>query len=521
MTLPLSLPVNSWLPRNGGRSPASPTRSSVPSDTYERLRALYPQYVKAEFAPHHRKFWEWEDSIEPGERPAPFVGIWARGGAKSTSAELAAVDLGARSKRRYCLYVSGTQTQADDHVGNVAIMLESTALAEFYPEMGERRLGKFGNSRGWRRNRLWTAHGYVVDAIGLDTAARGVKLEEQRPDLIILDDIDDSDDSPDTTRKKIEAITKRLIPAGAGDVAILAIQNLVIPNGVFAQLADDRADWLADRIVSGPVPALEMLNYVTEHGRHRITGGIPTWEGQGIERCQEMLNDMGLTAFLSECQHDVEATGDQLVYGRASDGVLIYDPARNRVPHPWKWEESRWRIGLVDPGGRDPTGLMVGGVAKDAMLPFPRCHAFAEHLYRGPMSASEIAEWFYQFGPLDLVMVDPSAATLIETLAKDYGFKAYPAQNARIEGVSLTREMLRTGRLTIAEGMEETHRQFGSYWMAQRPEGSTSDVAFLTRTPASHHADLLDLLRYFVMTVTKGVPRRTSAPMRVDYGRQV
>lgn len=33
MTLPLSLPVNSWLPRNGGKSQASPTRSSVP-DTF-------------------------------------------------------------------------------------------------------------------------------------------------------------------------------------------------------------------------------------------------------------------------------------------------------------------------------------------------------------------------------------------------------------------------------------------------------------------------------------------------------
>jgi len=38
-------------------------------------------------------------------------------------------------------------------------------------------------SKGWRRNRLRTASGFTIVAIGLDTAARGVKLDEDRPDL--------------------------------------------------------------------------------------------------------------------------------------------------------------------------------------------------------------------------------------------------------------------------------------------------------------------------------------------------
>lgn len=102
----------------------------------------------------------------------------------STSSELAVVALAARRKRRYGIYVSETQDQADDHVANVAAMLESPAIELAYPDLGERLMGKFGTSKGWRRNRIRTKTGFTLDAMGLDSAARGVKLEDQRPDLM-------------------------------------------------------------------------------------------------------------------------------------------------------------------------------------------------------------------------------------------------------------------------------------------------------------------------------------------------
>lgn len=262
------------------------------------------------FAGHHRDFWAWLWSIEPEVRPDPHVAIWPRGGAKSTSAELAAVALGCRRKRSYGLYVCRTQDQADDHVGNVASMLEGPGVARWYPLMAERLVGKFGNSKGWRRNRIRTATGFTIDAIGLDTAARGVKLEEQRPDFMVFDDLDHHDDSPRVVRDLIDTLTRALIPAGSSDLAIVAIQNLVHRDGVFARMADGRARFLARRIVSGPVPAITDLS--TEHqvqpdgsGRDVIVGGTPTWQGQTVAACQQQIDDMGLTAFLAEVQHDV------------------------------------------------------------------------------------------------------------------------------------------------------------------------------------------------------------------------
>lgn len=275
-------------------------------DWQEWLRAFAGGYTKYGFAPHHQDFWEWIYAMQPDARPKPFIGIWPRGGAKSTSVELGVVNLGARGVRNYCLYVCETQEQADTHVANIAGLIESDAIGIGYAGMGDRLLGKYGNVRGWRRNRLRTASGFTVDAIGLDTAARGIKLDENRPDLIIFDDIDEALDTPATTLKKEKIISHGLIPAGAENLAVIGIQNLIHAEGVFSHLSDGRADYLSDRIISGPIPAITEFAYDVLDGRYTITGGLPTWEGQSLARCQDMIDDMGITAFLSECQQETE-----------------------------------------------------------------------------------------------------------------------------------------------------------------------------------------------------------------------
>jgi hypothetical protein len=278
------------------------------------LGMLFPEYVGSGYAPHHEDLWEWAWRIDAGAAPAEaFVAIWSRGGAKSTSAELAVVSLGARRARRYVLYVCDTQGQADEHVGNIATMLESRSVAQWYPSLGARRINQYGHSKGWRGDRLVTTSGLVVDALGLDTGARGVKFDEDRPDLIVLDDIDTEDDTLATTTKKINRITRKLLPAGAPSLGVLAIQNLVIPDGVFAQLADGRADFLARRTVSGPIPAVvglvteEVPDAGPDESRFRIVGGEATWGGQDLEVCQSQIDGWGLSAFLTEAQHEVGA----------------------------------------------------------------------------------------------------------------------------------------------------------------------------------------------------------------------
>ena len=330
-----------------------------PPDDYEPwLSFFFPAYIVAGFAEHHHKFWRWVWALESGVRPSTVpVLLWPRGGAKSTSIEMACAAVAARETRCYALYVSGKQSQADDHVGNVATLLESPKLGQYYPSLGERMLNKFGSSQGWRRNRVRTASGFTVDALGLDVAARGVKLNEQRPDLILFDDVDDTIDSMETIEKKITAITQKILPAEAPEAAAAFVQNIVHYESIAARLAglaSKPADFLADRDVSGPIPAVmglvtEAVPGTSNPVRHRIVSGTPTWDGQDIATCERQIDRWGLRAFLAEAQHERTPPEGQ-AFPEFDRSVHVIEPFK--IPEAWP------RVRGIDYGYSAPYGAL-------------------------------------------------------------------------------------------------------------------------------------------------------------------
>jgi hypothetical protein len=336
--------------------------SSAPT-TYEPwLRQFFPRHF-AEFAPHHHDLWQWVDDLRLGVKPSQsFIGIFARGGGKSSSAEGAVAYVGAMRKRHYALYVRGTQEQADNSVDNIASLLESPVFGEYYPELSNKQIGKFGQTKGWRRNRLRTASGFTVDAFGLDTALRGVKVEERRPDLIVIDDADAKHDTISTTLKKIEKITTSILPAGSGDCAILGIQNLIISHGFFARMVDNTADYLYNRHVVGPIPAVRNLEVeqvwdeAHDKQRYRITGGEPTWAYQGLDVCEAQINDWGLISFLVEAQHDVD-----VVEGGTYAGVNYEHIRLDQCPG------FKRTVVWVDPAVSDSDDADCMGIQVDAL----------------------------------------------------------------------------------------------------------------------------------------------------------
>src|SRR5688572_15700894 len=83
------------------------------------LLRVFSAYVYGGFSARHVELWSWVWSIVAGAACQHFVAIWPRGGGKSTTAELACVAVAARRSRRYILYVSETQEQADKHVETI------------------------------------------------------------------------------------------------------------------------------------------------------------------------------------------------------------------------------------------------------------------------------------------------------------------------------------------------------------------------------------------------------------------
>ena len=307
------------------------TRAYLEQDWKRWIRKMFPHHVSDEdgdfvpFAPHQEQFWEHGWSIERGVRPRPGLFGFPRGQAKSTGMELLGISLGARSVRDYGLYVCGVQDQANEHVGNMQDAIEdSDELARLYPMLSRRGVSAYGHSEGWNRTRLVTASGFAVDALGLDTAsARGKKFKIRRPGFIFLDDIDNSGDSLAAVLGKISALVDRILPSGAPDCAIIGGQNMIHPLAIFAQMfgvADPSVpepDFLADRIIVGPIPAVQDLEYerlpaghpqgFEERPRYLITAGRPTWVGMGLDSCQAFIDAHGISSFLREHQHVIDA----------------------------------------------------------------------------------------------------------------------------------------------------------------------------------------------------------------------
>jgi hypothetical protein len=321
----------------------------------------------ASLAGWHRKAWAWAWKIQANQPVDPLVIIAPRGSGKSSCAENIAVALGALEKRRFVLYLRASQEQANASVANIAALLESPSLSRHFPDMSERSLTKFGQSKGWNRQIVRTASGFSVLGHGLDTALRGVKLENFRPDLIICDDIDEISDSPLVTERKIAHITKSVLPAGSPDVIVLAVQNLVIKNGVFARLAQDKPEFLSRRTLIGPIPAIQGLEYdVDDYGKPFITAGKPTWpEGQGLEVCEKQMNDWGISAFLNEAQHDLEGAANGMFSEVDFDQIEVEDgevPPLNYVicavdPAVTSGKRSHAQAICIDGVGPDENGL--------------------------------------------------------------------------------------------------------------------------------------------------------------------
>lgn len=331
----------------------------APNDPINWMLALFPSIFTRPFGDMHRELYEWAWKVEAGKSSPPFVAIWSRGFGKSTSVEATTLFLGATERRSYCLYVSATQDLADQHLASIRDMAESPIVNSYYPLFAKPKMSKEGHSRGWRRNRLVFGNGFAIDAIGLDTAKRGSKMMDKRPDLFILDDIDEKGDGPAITQKKIDSVFTSLLPAGSKDATILAVQNLIIDTGIFAKLAQPEPPFMKNRILSGPFPALKNFSwsYADNNSKIKLSGEL-TWKGFTLSELEEVINNVGVTAFQSEYQHLI-----------IDDSSLFANIKFQRIPRN-QLPELVFKVVSLDPAvtssdGSDSHGLSVLGASED------------------------------------------------------------------------------------------------------------------------------------------------------------
>lgn len=98
--------------------------------------------------------------------------------------------------------------------------------------------------------------------------------------------------------------------------------------------------------------------------------------------------------------------------------------------------------------------------------------------------------------PLELVVVDPSAASFLEALRR----KSLPvckADNRMLTGIRTTAELLRKGKLVICRGCDASAREFGLYCWDKKAVGDKV---------CKEHDHAMDDIRYFAMSLEERAP---------------
>lgn len=166
------------------------------------------------------------------------VRAWSRELSKSARTMMEILYLAMLGKKKNILLISKT---ADD-----AIRLLKPYMAEL--EGNNRLINDYGEQRSygiWAEDEFRTLNGVAFRGLGWGKSPRGTRSGPIRPDVIILDDIDDDADcrNPDTMTKKMHYIENALIPTRSISNPLLMIVNgnIIARNCVVKQLYD-RAD---------------------------------------------------------------------------------------------------------------------------------------------------------------------------------------------------------------------------------------------------------------------------------------
>ncbi len=283
------------------------------------IKHYFPDQFGRPFTFYQKDFWNWVNGVQPDAKSRPRIECEPRGVGKSTSARGAVVKLLAERKKNYILYICATDNQAQKHFSAIRLMLEAQKLLADYPHLSPRPQKHRPNvAASWSSDRLVTKAGQVVEFISLLGNARGFTTEEgKRPDVFVLDDIDDSKDTPYFTNKKLEILKYSILPARGDNTLILFPQNLIHRDSICQQVRDQRADILSDRIFVGPYPLCK--RYEAKKVDMKDGTGAKEWvityyepldDAISKEYCTELLNESGKDSFDSECQQMVFKVGD-------------------------------------------------------------------------------------------------------------------------------------------------------------------------------------------------------------------
>jgi predicted phage terminase large subunit-like protein len=295
---------------------------------------------------------------------------WAapRGEAKSTLFALALVIwCTVTGRKKFIGILMDSMDQSEMMIEAVKVELESNPrLAMDYPEAT-------GPGPRWRIGFLITKNGVAIKSGGMDKKLRGWRRGPHRPDLVLLDDIENDDnvrkpEQRDKLQKKINKAVLKLGPPD-GSMDVIFYGTILMYDSVLARTMDSPT-WHSRRfqaIVQWP-DAMDMwetweevfINFGEEKAdtfynknkKSMDKGGIVSWPGMRPLVMLMKIRAEDHDAFDTEYQNDPGNSDD----APFKDLTYWVQPCRDWIYY-----------GCCDPSlgkhnkGRDPSAILVGG----------------------------------------------------------------------------------------------------------------------------------------------------------------
>lgn len=216
--------------------------------------------------------------------------MWARGHAKSTHISLLIpLWLMIQQKREVNMLVLVSKSQ------DAAIALLQDIQAEL--ETNELFIGDFGaqvNTGNWAESRFTTAQGVTFVAIGRGQSPRGLKNGAQRPDYIVIDDIDDDTlcRNPARVKESFDWMMTALIGVMAmGRGRFIMVGNKIAKESILT------------RYIDRPGVYHTQVDALDKRGR-------PSWaENYTLEEINSLRETMGERRFRKEYMNDPQVEG--------------------------------------------------------------------------------------------------------------------------------------------------------------------------------------------------------------------
>ncbi len=148
-------------------------------------------------------------------------------------------------KEKFILILSATAKQAQTLLADVTKALETNS--KLLDDFSDVFVEKDGVKSKWTQDEIITKNGIKITALGSGQDLRGLKKYQDRPTLIILDDVDSAKNTYNASvREKIlNWFTKDVMKAGAKEFNVVAVGTLLHPESLLSRLTkrEEFPDW--------------------------------------------------------------------------------------------------------------------------------------------------------------------------------------------------------------------------------------------------------------------------------------